>query len=103
MDCRCGLTGCRFWTADSVAIDVECDNYVMDARTAERPRRMTVRRFASHAEAHAADLAYWRTVTPDVRLETVWDLALDFIDIQGQRGDQSGLQRSVCRVERRPQ
>jgi hypothetical protein len=73
----------------------------MDADAAERRRRMTVRKFASHAEADAADVAYWRSVSPEGRLEAVWDLVRSYSEMQGQSGDQLRLQRSVCRVERR--
>jgi hypothetical protein len=73
----------------------------MDARAAERRRRMTVRKFASHAEADAADLAFWRAASPEERLEAVCDLVLEFSLMQGQGSDQLRLQRSVCRVERR--
>ena len=73
----------------------------MDSAASERRRRMTVRKFASHAEADAADLAYWRRASPEEKLEAVWDLVLIHSQMQGQSVDQLRLQRSVCRVERR--
>lgn len=62
---------------------------------------MTVRTFGSHAEADAADVAYWRGVSPEEKLEAVWDLVLNYSQMQGHSGDQLRLQRSVCRIERR--
>ena len=73
----------------------------MDPETAERRRRMTVRKFASNAEADAADIEYWRGVSPEEKLAMVWDLVLVHSQMQGQSVDQLRLQRSVCRVERR--
>jgi hypothetical protein len=73
----------------------------MQDRAAERRKRMTVRRFTSHAEADAHELEYWTAIPPDQRLEMVWGLTLDQRSLQGLSGDQPRLQRSVCRVERR--
>jgi hypothetical protein len=77
------------------------DNLDMDDRSAEDRTRLFVRRFSSHAEADAADRAYWQSVSPDDRLAMVWDLVLTYSRMQGQDGDQPRLQRSVCRIERR--
>ena len=78
-----------------------CHNRTVQDRAADRRTRMPVRRFSSNAEADEQDLAYWTAIPPHQRLEVVWDLVLDFRAVQGLSGDQPGLQRSVCRVERR--
>lgn len=62
---------------------------------------MTVRKFASHADADAADTLYWRGVSAEEKLEAVWDLVLIYSQMEGHSVDQLRLQRSVCRVERR--
>ena len=78
-----------------------CDNRRVQDRAAARRAGMPVRRFSSNAEADDQELGYWTAIPPHQRLEMVWDLILDFRALQGLSGDQPGLQRSVCRVERR--
>jgi hypothetical protein len=72
----------------------------MDAETAERRRRMTVRRFASHAEADAADLAYWREISDAERVLQVWRLSLAQWTMKGDVDDASRLRRSITRIRR---
>ncbi|MBA2260297.1 MAG: hypothetical protein H0W18_15500 [Acidobacteria bacterium] len=72
----------------------------MDATTAERRRRMTVRRFASHAEADAADLAYWRAIPDAERVLQVWRLSLAQWTMKGDVDDASRLRRSITRIRR---
>jgi hypothetical protein len=68
---------------------------------AERRRLGSTRLIGLHDDDGAFDRAFWDAVPPHARLEAVWDLTLEFLALQGQRGDQPRLQRSVCRVERR--
>jgi hypothetical protein len=72
----------------------------MDAETAERRRRMTMRRFASHAEADAADLAYWREISDAERVLQVWRLSLAQWTMKGDVDDASRLRRSITRIRR---
>ena len=73
----------------------------MDLSAAERRRRMTVRKFASHAEADAADVAYWRTIPGTERILQVWRLSLAQWTQTGDVDDASRLRRTVTRVHRR--
>ena len=70
-------------------------------RPDERRRLGTGRLIGLHEDDGAFDRAFWSAMPSHERLEAVWDLALDFLALQGQCVDQLRLQRSVCRVERR--
>ena len=72
----------------------------MDSVTAERRRRMTVRKFASHAEADAADVAFWRALPETERILQVWRLSLAQWAQTGDVNDASRLHRTVTRVRR---
>jgi hypothetical protein len=56
-----------------------------------------VHKFRSHAEADAADRAYYHRLTPDQRMDVLLDL------INAQRGTDEASQRlaRVCRVVKR--
>ena len=73
----------------------------MSERADERRRRMTVRRFASHAEADAADRAYWLAIPPDERIAQVWRLSLAQWTLRGEIDGATRLRRSVTRIRRR--
>jgi hypothetical protein len=73
----------------------------MDADAAERRRRMTVRKFASHAEADAADVVYWREIPEAERIAQVWRLSLAQWSQTGDVDDASRLRRTVTRIRRR--
>ena len=66
----------------------------------ERRRRATTRVTRLHEDRSAFDREFWHAMSPDARLEALWDLTLDFLTLSGEGGDQPRLQRSVCRIER---
>jgi hypothetical protein len=66
----------------------------------ERRRLGTARLIGLHDDDGAFDRAFWSAVPAHERLETLWDMTLEYLALQGQRGDQPRLQRSVCSVER---
>jgi hypothetical protein len=66
----------------------------------ERRRLGTARVVGLHDDDGSFDRAFWSAVPAHERLEAVWDLALELLALQGHRGDQPRLQRSICRVER---
>ena len=51
-----------------------------------------------HDDDGSFDRAFWQTIPREERLELVWDMTLEYLE--WLNGGQSGLQRSVCRVER---
>jgi hypothetical protein len=61
---------------------------------------MTTRRFASLAEADAADRAYWQSVPAEERILQAWQLSQEQWRLRADRTDESGLCRSVARVRR---
>jgi hypothetical protein len=67
----------------------------------DRRTRATDRRFASHADADAADIAYWRMIPPEERIRQVWTLTLAQWRLAGPPDDAPRLCRSVERVHRR--
>ena len=66
----------------------------------EERQRGTVRLIALHEDDGSFDREFWAAMTPAQRLELVWDMALEHMSWRGLDGDQSRLQRSVCRIER---
>jgi len=69
----------------------------------DNPRRRslaTARVIALHGDDGAFDRDFWSRIPAAERLALVWDMALDALEWRGERGGQSRLQRSVCRVER---
>ena len=62
---------------------------------------VTVRRFASHAEADQADLAFWRSLSDAERLMLAWTLSRDLWELRGEPRHEPGLHRSVERLRRR--
>ena len=69
--------------------------------TRTRARSMTVRRFATSAEADRHDLEYWHQLTPADRVVQVWRLSQELWQLRGELPDEPGLCRSVARVRRR--
>jgi hypothetical protein len=55
-----------------------------------------------HEDDGSFDGAFWQSVPTDQRLELLWDLTLEYSEWRGDDAGQSRLQRSVCRVQRRP-
>jgi hypothetical protein len=69
------------------------------ARADARAARMTVRRFASHAEADRHDLEFWMRIPPHERVLQAWRLSQEQWQLAGLP-DEFGLCRSVARVQR---
>ncbi|HSK08107.1 MAG TPA: hypothetical protein VK911_00905, partial [Vicinamibacterales bacterium] len=69
-----------------------------------QPRRraapVTVRRFASAAEADRHDLEYWLSLPPAERVLQVWRLSVELWRLRGEFRDEPGLCRSVASVRR---
>ena len=69
--------------------------------TANRAARISVRRYASAAEADRHDLEFWLQMPDAERILHVWRLSLDIWRLRGDLPDEPGLCRSVARVRRR--
>ena len=67
-----------------------------DARAA-----VTVRRFASHAEAERDERAYWARLSPAARVLLAWRLSEMQWRLRAEGDDATGLRRSVTRLHRR--
>jgi hypothetical protein len=72
----------------------------MTDRRAERATRITVRRFASAADADRADLEFWGRMTPEERVLHAWRLSQELWLLRGQPHE-PGLCRSLASVRRR--
>jgi hypothetical protein len=66
-----------------------------------RAGRVTVRRFASAAEADRHDLEYWLQMSDAERVLQVWRLSQELWRLRGDLPDESELSRSVARLRRR--
>ena len=66
-----------------------------------RERRVTVRRYASAAEADRHDLEYWLQIPEDERVLQCWRLSEEQWRLRGELPNEPGLCRSVARVRRR--
>lgn len=44
---------------------------------------------------------FWSRLTPEQRVECLWDMVLETRELKGLDGDEPRLQRSVLRIERR--
>jgi hypothetical protein len=75
------------------------DRYTPTVPPATRPN-MTVRRFASNAEADRHDAAFWRAIAPDERILYAWRLSVEQWELLGRKPDEPGLCRSVARLQR---
>jgi hypothetical protein len=62
---------------------------------------VTVRRFASNAEADRHDAEFWRQLPADERVALVWRLSVEQWALLGRQPDEPGLCRSVARIRRR--
>lgn len=62
---------------------------------------MTVRRYATAADADRDDLAFWQQLSEADRVLQVWRLSQELWRLSGARPDESRLCRSVARVRRR--
>ena len=68
---------------------------------AGRASRMTVRRFASSADADRHDLEFWAQIPEADRIREVWRLSQELWRLRDDLPDEPGLCRSVARVHRR--
>ncbi|MDQ3349495.1 MAG: hypothetical protein M3545_16210 [Acidobacteriota bacterium] len=73
----------------------------MDEKRTARRARMTVRRYASAADADRDDPAYWRNLTEAERVLQVWRLSVEQWRLRGEWTDESRFCRSAARVHRR--
>jgi hypothetical protein len=64
-------------------------------------RQITVRRYASSAEADKDDLAFWRQLSPADRVLQVWRLSQEQWQLRGEPPHEPALCRSVARIHRR--
>jgi hypothetical protein len=62
---------------------------------------ISVRRFASTAEADRHDLAFWMQLSDADRVLQVWRLSRELWLLRGENPDEPGLCRSVARIQRR--
>jgi hypothetical protein len=70
-----------------------------DQRVSVRP--MTIRRFASAAEADRHEAAYWQALPVAERIASVWQLSLEQWQLGGGQRYEPGLHRSVASLRRR--
>lgn len=64
-------------------------------------RKATLRIVRAGEEERAADAEFWVAVSPEQRVEALWEMVQEARRIQGLEGDEPRLLRSVLRVERR--
>jgi hypothetical protein len=72
-----------------------------EGRASERRQGMTGRRFASNAEADAADAAYWLAIPEAERVLQVWRLSLEQWSQRENLDDAPRLHRAITRVRGR--
>jgi hypothetical protein len=65
------------------------------------PRKMTQRLVRRGAGEREFDREFWSRLTPEQRVECLWDMVLEARELKGLHGDEPRLQRSVLRIERR--
>ncbi len=66
-----------------------------------RARRITVRRFASAAEADRHDLEFWLQIPDTERVLYAWQLSQELWRLRGDTLHEPGLHRSVESLRRR--
>ena len=69
-------------------------------RAEARRSRITVRRYATAAEADRDDLAFWQKLSDAERILQVWRLSEEMWRLRGEFHDEPGLCRSIARVRR---
>jgi hypothetical protein len=77
------------------------DNLVVPLENAPRRGQITVRRYASAADADRHDLEFWMQLPASERVLQVWRLSQEQWTLAGHPPHESGLCRSVARVVRR--
>ena len=88
------------------AFRVECgilgDNKrMLSERAVARQRRMTIRRFASSADADRHDMEFRQQIPAADRVLQVWQLSQEQWQVAGRPPYEPGLCRSVASVRRR--
>jgi hypothetical protein len=68
---------------------------------AARASHMTVRRFASSADADRHDLEFWVQIPEAQRIREVWRLSQEVWRLRGDHPDEPGFCRSVASIHRR--
>ena len=63
--------------------------------------RMTVRRYASAADADAHDLAFWMQLPEAERVLQAWRLSQELWRLRGEPTHEPGFSRSVASIRRR--
>jgi hypothetical protein len=64
-------------------------------------KRITARRFASHADADRHDAEFWGQLPADQRVLLVWQLSVEQWEMLGRGPYEPGLSRSVASIRRR--
>ena len=67
----------------------------------DRPRKMSLRLVRRGEDERGFEREFWSRLTPEQRVECLWDMVLEARALKGLDGDEPRLQRSVLRVERR--
>jgi hypothetical protein len=67
----------------------------------ERRSRMTVRRYATAAEADRHDIEFWMQMSDAERVLQAWRLSEELWRLRGDPPHEPGLHRSVASVRRR--
>jgi len=67
---------------------------------ATRRARLTIRRFASAAEADRHDLEFWAELSESERLLQTWRLSQQIWQLRGDPPHEPGLSRSVASIRR---
>lgn len=65
------------------------------------PRRVDVRVVRAGEGEVAFEREFWGRVSPEQRLEAVWQATLDWAAMRGMHESELGLQRHLVRIERR--
>jgi hypothetical protein len=63
-------------------------------------RKITVRKFASNAEADRHEAEFWHALPADERVLLAWRLSAEQWELMGRKADEPGLCRSVARLHR---
>ena len=67
----------------------------------ERPRKMSLRLVRRGDGERPFEREFWSRLTPEQRVECLWDMVLEARELKGLDGDEPRLQRSLLRLERR--
>lgn len=68
----------------------------------EERRRLGISQICRLHEPDACEMDSFVDSTPQARMEALWDLTLEYLAWTRPNEREPRLQRSVCRIERRP-